>query len=377
MANSSIRIVLRKRPNKDGTRPLILQLIKDRKSFICHTGKNILEKDWDASGQRVRTTHPEADRINSCLQQKLAEASRRWANPEQTTNPIPPETQVEAVHATRTNTFFVQADFYLENLKASGKYNQYTADKPRVKHFREYCEGQDIVFSVITPDLLQRFQVYLTEKLGLSERSAMNHWVMVRSVFAQARKSGLLDENTYPFGRGKLSIHFPETQKVSLTKAEIGKIEEMDLKEPYNHARNFWFLCYYLAGARISDVLRLKWCDFRDGWLYFPGTKKKVPTEAINVPGKAAQILEGYKPFQDNTDLVFSDLRGIDPSDEFRVKRQIAFCTSRYDKFLKKHVAKPLGINKKLTMHIARHAFAQNATTIAARTLQKLSGIPT
>jgi integrase len=360
MANSSIKIVLRKRPNKDGTRPLILQLIKDRKSFVCHTGTNILEKDWDALRQRVRAFHPEADWINVCLQQKLAEASHKWAGLQETTERVPSKPPAKEAHPSPAATFFVQASLYLEELKTAGKYNQYTADKPRVKHFREFCKGGDFAFSAVTPDLLQRFQSHLTEELNLSERSAMNHWVMIRSVFARARKSGLLDENTYPFGKGRLSIQFPETKKASLTKAEIRKIEEMDLQEPYNHARNLWLLCYYLGGARISDVLQLKWCDFREGRLYLPGTKKKVPAEGINAPGKAAQILEGYKPFQDNTDLVFSDLRSIDPSDAFRVKRQIAFCTSRYDKFLRKHIAEPLGIKIKLTMHVASHAFAQN-----------------
>lgn len=353
MASSSIRIVLRKRPNKDDTRPLILQLIKDRKSFVCHTGKNILEKDWDALAQRVRPTNPGADGINACLQQKLAEASHKWADLQETTERVPSKPLAKEAHPSPAATFFVQASLYLEGLKTAGKYNQYTADKPRVKHFLEFCEARDISFSAVTQDLLQRFQSYLTGKLELSERSAMNHWVMVRSVFAQARKNGVLDDITYPFGRGRLSIRFPKVERGRLTKAEIQKIEELNLREPYAHARNLWLRCYYLAGARISDVLRLKWCDFRDGRVYSPRAKKNVPTEGINVSRKAAQILKGYKPFQDNTDLVFNDLREVDPSDEFHVKRQIAFCTSRYDKFLRRYVADPLGIQTKLTMQVA------------------------
>lgn len=91
---------------------------------------------------------------------------------------------------------------------------------------------------------------------------------------------------------------------------------------------------------------------------------KNDKADSVKVPEKAERILE--------TDLVFYYLRNTDLEDDFKVQRQIAFCTSRYDKFLKEHVAKPLEINKRLTMHIAHHAFAQNATIIAARTLQKL-----
>ena len=47
--------------------------------------------------------------------------------------------------------------------------------------------------------------------------------------------------------------------------------------------------------------------------------------------------------------------------------------TSRYDKFLQKQVAPAAGIEKDLTMHIARHTFGNiSGDKIAPRILQKL-----
>ncbi len=48
------------------------------------------------------------------------------------------------------STFFAEADAYFHRMEMAGKYNQYTADKPRVSHFKEFI-GQVIAFQYITP----------------------------------------------------------------------------------------------------------------------------------------------------------------------------------------------------------------------------------
>jgi integrase/recombinase XerD len=36
------------------------------------------------------------------------------------------------------STFFAQADAFVKRLKEAAKYNQYTSEKPRIKHFRAF-----------------------------------------------------------------------------------------------------------------------------------------------------------------------------------------------------------------------------------------------
>ena len=55
---ASIKIIIRKNANKDGTYPLALQIIKDRKSSIVHVGHSIKYSDWDAKNQSVKKSHP-------------------------------------------------------------------------------------------------------------------------------------------------------------------------------------------------------------------------------------------------------------------------------------------------------------------------------
>ena len=49
---ASLKIVIRTNKKKvDGTCPLALRIIKDRKTRFVFTGQYILEKDWDAEGK--------------------------------------------------------------------------------------------------------------------------------------------------------------------------------------------------------------------------------------------------------------------------------------------------------------------------------------
>ncbi len=61
---ATIKIVLRKKKNKDGTLPLALRITKDRRSTFIHLGYSVQEKDWDKVPQRVRRTHPNSARLN-------------------------------------------------------------------------------------------------------------------------------------------------------------------------------------------------------------------------------------------------------------------------------------------------------------------------
>ena len=366
---SRVRLVLRKEPRKDGTYPIAIRLFKDKKASFIYLDYSVHLHEWD--GHQVKSSNPNHKRLNNYLQKKLSEAMDGAIEMETKKTHTSVASIRNNIKPKAKDTFFPQAQGYLDTLKAGGKYNQHTADKPRVTHFKEFLREDDIAFSDITVGMLEKFKAYLRGSGEHGERSAINHLVMVRSIFAYARKNGVIDEKISPFGKGKITIKFPDTKKVGLTKDEVKSLEMVELDDPYNQARNLFCLSYYMAGMRISDVLRLNWSDIQDGRLhYIMGKNNKG--DSLKMPDRAVMLLEKYRSNRDGTGLVFHELRGIDPKDEYKVKRQIAFTTSRYDKFLRNHVAPAAGIEKNLTMHIARHTFAQNATEVEARTLQKL-----
>lgn len=368
-----VKIVLRKKKNKEGKYPLALRITKDRKASFIHLGYNLSLEDWDEDKQRVKKSHPNSVRLNNFILKKLSEANDQSLELETKKNYVSSQAVKQKIKPSVGSTFFLQAELYLKRLKEGGKYNQYTADKPRIKHFKEFIK-QDIEFQDISVALLERFQSHVKNDLNLSERSAVNHIVAMRSVFSFARKEGVLDEKIYPFGKGKMKIKFPESSKVGLNAEEIMRLEQVQLANPLaNHARNLFLFSYYFAGMRISDVLRLRWSDFQNDRLFYSmGKNQKVGS--LKIPDKAAEIIKQYEGFKQNKDdLVFPELKGVDFDNKFVTQRTIAFKTSALDKCLKGQVAPAAGIEKKLTMHIARHSFAQMANEqIPVQILQKL-----
>lgn len=365
----SVKIVLRKKPKADGTMPLCIRITRDRKSSYVYLGHHIPPKDWDEQGQRVLKSHPNSTRLNNLLLKKLADASDKSIELETAREDVSSQAVKQKIKPKGGATFAPQAKLYLETLRTTGRYNQYVADKPRVERFNKF-NGGDIAFTDITPALLSKFRVYVKVTFEVGERTVINHLVVIRSVYSQAMKSELVDRKHYPFGKDKTKIKYPETVKIGLSGAEVTALEQVELTEPFHHhARNLWLLSFYFAGMRVSDVLRLRWSDIRDARLHYQmGKNDKVGS--LKVPEKALRLLNEYDR---DGELIFPDLRDIDMSDKFASQRRISFTTGRVDKVLRGPIKVKAGISGKLTMHMARHSFAQLAgDKISIQMLQKL-----
>ena len=365
----SVKIVLRKKPKADGTLPLCIRITRNRKSSYVYLGHHLLEKDWDEQGQRVLKSHPNSARLNNLLIKKLAEATDKALELETQKDDVSSKAVKNKIKVKGGALFAPQAALYLSNLRVTGKYNQYVADKPRVERFNTFVDG-DIAFTDITPGLLAKFRVYLKGTFAIGERTIINHLVVIRSVYSQAMKAELVDRKHYPFGKEKTKIKYPDSLKIGLTPEEVKALELVELPESfYHHARNLWLFSFYLAGMRVSDVLRLKWSDIHDGRLsYVMGKNNKAGS--LKLPEKALCILEQYD--QDH-ELIFPDLRATDLSDQYATQRRISFTTGRVDKVLKKFISPRAGITKPLTMHIARHTFGNiSGDKIPVQMLQKL-----
>ncbi len=369
---STLKIVLRKKKNKNSTLPLAIRITKDRKTSFIHLGISLKENDWDEVASRVKKSHANSVRLNALLLKKLAEATDHSLELETTKTAISAQAVKQKVRPLTGSSFFAQSKLYLDSLKEAGKYNRYTPDKSRIENFKAYLK-HDHAFQDLTVPLIERFKNYVVSTLKQSERSAVNHLVVIRSVFSFAIAGGQVDERYYPFGKGKIAIKFPDSNKVGLNEDDIDALETAELKGKANHARNLWLFSYYFAGMRVSDVLRLKWADFQNDRLHYTMGKNKK-SGSLKVPDRALAILDQYRAFKENAeDLIFPELKGVDLQDRFVMERTIAFKTSAIDKVLKNDVATAANISKKLTMHIARHTFAQLAgEEVDIRMLQKL-----
>src|SRR6185295_10823431 len=86
---ATVKLVLRKKKNKDGTYPLAIRVTKDRNSSYVHLGYSVKETQWDSSNHVVKKSHPNSERLNNLLLKKLSEASNKVLELETQKNDVP------------------------------------------------------------------------------------------------------------------------------------------------------------------------------------------------------------------------------------------------------------------------------------------------
>jgi len=295
---SSIKVApLTFKKDKNGLCPIAIRITVDRKIHYVYTGQRIDEKHWsEKEGGHVKSSHPSYKMINTLIANKRAEVANTLIKAEldkqggssaQVKKTIQKKTSVDG--------FFTLANLHLEELEKAKKVSRLWSERPRIKHFREFVTNStgesEIQFQDVSETLLKKFIDYLKGNRDVGERTAMNYMVVIRTILNRAIEEGLCDKKHYPFGKGKISIRFPESVKIGLTESEVKQIEELELlaNSPIWHARNVWLISFYFAGIRNGDVLRLKWSDLKDNRLYYTmGKNKKVVS--VKIPDKAEAL---------------------------------------------------------------------------------------
>lgn len=371
---SSAKVVIRKKANNEGLYPVAIRITKNRKSSYLYTGQYVELKHWDTTNHRIKKSHPNSSRLNNLILARMSEANDKLLELETNEKRVSSSTVKKRLNKEYINSsFFSLASQYLDSLETSGKYSRLSADKPRVKHFKEFLKGKDIDFRDITVLTIKNFQSWLRQERKVNERTIANHLIVIRTIYNLAIKEEIVDRKHYPFGKDKIVIKFPDSLKIGLETSEVQKLENLQLEnQAQQHALNVWLFTFYLAGMRVSDALRLKWSDFQNGRLFY-SMGKNNKGGSLKMPEKAEKILLNYRLLKEkDSDTVFPELRNVDFMNKKDVYKRINNAVKKFNKHLIE-VAKKAKITKPITMHISRHTFGNiSGENIPIQMLQKL-----
>lgn len=370
---ATIQAVLRRKPNSAGLFPLAIRLTKDRKSSYLYTGQYIDEKYWDKKTSKVKKSHPNSTRLNNLLLKKLSEANDTLIDSDSHRDNQSVTKIKKAIVGEAKRDFFQASKVFLDNLLKRKKFNQHYNQSKRLEIFKGFLGRSELFFSDLDVSLLKRFEAYLLYERKVAPRTAVNYLMLIRTIYNFARKEFNVDNKSYPFGKGKIQIKFPETEKIGLNKEEVQLLETAQgLTQAQQHAVNVWLTSFYFAGVRVGDVLKLEWSDFKDGRLYYRmGKNQKLVSLAV--PEKAQIILNSYADKKGKKEgLVFPFLKSTNLNNEKQAVTRIKTVTRNLNRRLE-IVAEKLEVDKKLSMHIARHSFGNiSGDKIPIQMLQKL-----
>ncbi|MBQ0769346.1 MAG: site-specific integrase [Bizionia sp.] len=369
---ATVRVVLRKKKNKAGRFPISIRITKDRKSSYLNTGQYIDEKFWDEKNRNVRKSHPNSKVLNNFITTKVAEANDKVLKSE-----MKPEYETVSeiknkIVVTKRLDFFAVAEMHLQNLKNRHKHHQYDTECGRLKKFKEFLDKDTIPFNRLNVTVLKKFETHLLHSKNLSPRTVVNYLILIRTIYNLAISESITDRGLYPFGKGKMTIRIPESQKIGFSSDEIQKLESAQgITEAQQKAIHIWLISFYFAGIRVGDLLKLKWSDFNDGRLLYRMNKNNKLV-SLKIPEKAIDIFKYYREQSINDELVFPQLNDVNLDDTEEVSIRTQSITRNLNRRLK-IAAKQLGIKKNISMHIARHSFGNiSGDKIPIQMLQKL-----
>jgi integrase len=371
---ATVKILLRKNyRKKDGTYPLAIRITKDRKTRFIFTGEYLDEKYWNEKSGLVKKSHPNSTRLNNLLLKKRSEAHNILLDVQTNGAEESIKTIKKKIQNKNVQDFFVVAHSHLNKLLNKKKFNQHSAENGRIEVFKTFLKKESLNFKDLDVSLLNKLENYLLYERKTSPRTVVNYFILIRTIFNLGITQYDVDRKLYPFGKGKIQIKIPESEKIGLTKEEILLLEEAtDLTPAQEHAVKVWLFSFYFAGVRVADVLKTRWSDFKDGRLYYRmGKNQKLVS--LKIPDKAQKILDHYKTKKSKkNDLIFPDLKDVNFDDVKKLNTRVKTINRNLNRRLA-IVADKLEIDKKLSMHIARHSFGNiSGDQIPIQMLQKL-----
>ena len=374
---ATVKIILFKGKKKvDNKYLLALRVTHDRKPAYLFF-EWIFEKDWNNSEMQVRKSHPNSKRLNHHILKKLIEAKDLILERETKKIPFSSKDIVNQLKDGRKDSsFFKAAEEYINQLVLEEKYNRAVPDKSRINLFKKFLNGSDIAFHEINEPLLKKFKTHVLSRKdkGASLRSVMNTYVVIRTIFNRAIVEGIADQKDYPFGKGKIQIKFPQSVKIGLNEMELSKIEALALQEGSMiwHTRNVFLFSFYLAGVRISDVLRMKWSEIQEDRIIYK-MNKNDKVDSLKLSNKVKDILANYKnDAGSKEDFIFPELKKAKSGDLKDMNTKTKTAVKKFNKYLEE-IRELAEIDKKITTHIARHTFGNIAgDKISPQMLQKL-----
>jgi integrase/recombinase XerD len=359
-----LKIIIRKdKERADGTQPLYLRMIEDRKVAYLSLKEYIHPEHWNKDTSEVKKGNPHHLRLNLKIRNRMVEATELRLELEKTVGKVSAREFINILSEREDNdSFNYYAAKHLKNIREFGSSSRYRDEAPMVKVIKDFND-QDIHFYEINKNYLEKFQEFIRKRPKVnSERTVSNYVKLLKAIYNMAVRDGVINNSKSPFKDRIKSPSAKESRSSfkALEKEEIEKIIQLELEPETTiwHTKNAWLLSYYIAGARVRDLIQFKWGNIIQGRLeYQMGKNNKFG--AIKIADPAFKILGYYKDSSEgkNEDYILPFLVGKNIGTNEDFERVVSNVVRLFNKHLK-IIAAEAEIFPQLSMHTARHSFA-------------------
>jgi len=359
---ASVNIHLDKHKKKtDGSHPVVLQIIKDRKKKVIFLGHYVKDEHWDFDKNLPTSRHPNSTRLKNIIRGKLIGADKIILDFEDKKKPFTVEDIANRLKSTeKSDMFFAYGDKTVEKLKELKQIGNSKIYDSTIAIFKEFRSDKDISLKHIDRKMLESFREFLIKR-GCKINTISVYLRTLRAIYNRAVKENAVSEELYPFKN--LKIPSEKTKKRAIRKEDIDKIIGLDLsgRKDLDYARDLFLFSFYLRGISFVDITYLKVKDIVGGRVYY--TRRKTGQKfSIKITDKSWAVIKKYNNLKDMDSYIFPILKRQD--NEFLDYRN---AIRLLNKKLKK-ISKQAKLPEPISTYTARHSWA---------TIAKRSGIPT
>jgi site-specific recombinase XerD len=368
---SSIKVLLRTSNKlKNGEHPIVLRIIKERKTKFIFTGLTCAENFWDFKKNRPVSKHPNAKELNIFITKKIYETQKVILNLENDEKDYSSEEIKKKYKASKKQTtVFSFFDEIITTLTKSNKIGNAKIYKDCKRMLFKFREEQDLSFSDIDVSFLKRFERSFLER-DVSGNSISVYMRTIRAVFNKAIAEGYCKKENYPFNDYKVIKLNTETAKRALSKDQMQSILSLnlDISPSLQFAKNIFLFSYYNRGINFKDIALLKWNNIKEGRLEYRRAKTGK-LYSIKLLDPSIYILDQFKLISeyDSESYIFPLLNKEIHISPVQIDNRIKKTAKTTNKGLKE-IALRAKIDFNLTTYVARHSYA---------TIMKRNGVST
>ncbi|WP_417201398.1 tyrosine-type recombinase/integrase [Bizionia sp.] len=366
---ATFSILKRKKALRDGMFPIILKVIKDRKIKIISLGFTCHDNEWNEGKSEFKKNHANYNQRNIILNKYRVKASSiidDFKNEGIDFSLTQFEERFRGDYKRKNISVFDFFDYKVELLNEAGRTGSAKAYKDTRDAFFKFCPRKDLKFHEIDMSFLESFEAHSRGRGNIDGGIAVR-MRQLRALYNDAISKNIVNASFYPFKSYKITKLKGKSIKRALTRKEIQKIVELDLKEfpKLINSKNYFLFSYFTRGMNFVDMMHLTWDNIHGDNITYIRSKTKGRF-SIKVLKPVQKILNAYPKKNTPTNYIFPILlkENLTPT---QIQNRKAKTLKKFNKDLKE-IAVLAGIDKKITSYVARHSFATNLKQVGVST---------
>ena len=344
---SKISIVFRKdKKNKSNKSPINIRITKRGKIRYFPTGFSLNENDWDFEKNLAKSSFRNSVRLNNAIKNIFMDIENKLIEEETKYKHISISSLKSKIKSKSTGKIFPYANEYVKKYEDKNEFGSHRHYKTIIKKFENFVNNENLLFEELDIALLIQYEKELRLKHKNSNSTVHSNFKFLKTIVLSYIKSGNMSFDKNPFANYKIKSDV--TSRSFLTEDELLEIAKLEINPKINlfHHRNIYVFSAYACGLRISDVLQLKWENYKDGKLNIRIQKTKDPL-SVKIPNKAIEILNYYKmENSESSDYIFPLLKCKNEDNRLYFFQSVSSATAYTNSDLKE-IARLANISKK------------------------------